>query len=57
MASKMKDMEIVSHIQTDLKQKHQDRSEENRLMVKEIELLRMKNKSLNAQLMQITNSY
>lgn len=57
MASKMKDMEIVNHMQVDLKHKHHDRTEENRMMNKEIELLRMKNKSLNEQLSQITSQY
>lgn len=52
----MKDMEIINQMQADLKHKHFDRTEENRMMAKEIELLRMKNKSLNEQLMQITNS-
>jgi len=57
MASKIKDMEIVNQMQADLKHKHHDRTEENRMMNKEIELLRLKNKSLNEQLAQITNTY
>jgi len=57
MASKIKDMEITNHIQVDLKHKHHDRTEENRMMNKEIELLRMKNKSLNEQISKITNTY
>jgi len=50
MSSRLKDSEILQKSNFVIKQRQTDFQSENNIMSREIELLRMKNKSLNAQL-------